>query len=255
MPVGIREKEGNINWRTVLVAVLVTLAIIVGLVVVTQNEPIVEGRTVSVTGVSELSVDPDQAIIYISVETFDESLQDAKDENAEITDDIMYDLTIRLRIDEDDIETQNYRIDQRYEWTSGKRELVGYDVINKIKVTIWDFDDIGRAVDYAVDNGALVDYLNFELSQEVMNSYKSTVLKLAAKDAKNKAESIVEGLEQKLGELISVDTSDYYYRPYPVYSYGVDEKGVTTSIQDAVTNIQPRDLDVSATVHVVYEVI
>ena len=72
----------------------------------------------------------------------------------------------------------------------------------------------------------------------------------ATEDAKLKAEAIANGLNAKLGKVISVTENSYNYIPYPLFRGGAvadAEKAVSTSIE-------PQNLDITATVNVVYQI-
>ena len=209
----------------------------------------VGGATVSATGNAEMTVDPDKAVIYVLIQTEDDSAENAKNENAEIYDEVLTAL-IKVGIEMKDIETQNYNINPIYNWTGGTREIIGYRVSNNMEVSTDDFNNVGKIVDASVDNGALVSYINFELSTEKTNEYKAMVLAEASQDARKKAESVASGLGKKVGGLVSVTTSDYNYYPYRLYEAGEAKEDVQT----VATNIQPQNLDISASVTATFRI-
>lgn len=212
-------------------------------------------NTISATGNSQLNVDPDTVIVYLNIETKNTSAQDAKDENTQITNDVM-DALEDLGIDEKDIQTQNYQIYPEYDWSESGQELRGYVVTNSIKVVLKDFEFVGDVVDESVDNGALVNYISFELSNAKMNEYKTDAIEEASKDAKSKAESIAAGVDKQLGKLVSVSASDYSYQPYYFYERMSDSVGgvAVSEAKDAAANINPSQLQVSASVTIVYKI-
>ncbi len=227
-------------------AALLVMAVIVGGCVPQAKE-----RTVTSTGTAEMTVDPDEAVVYLRIETEGETAQEAKDENAEISDDVLTAL-IKTGLTMDDIETQNYNIWQEYDWIDGERVEKGFKATNTLKITTKEFDDVGEIVDASVDAGALINYINFELSLDKQNEYKADVFAKASADAKNKAEAIAKGLGKELGDVVSVQTSDYGYMPWRAFEVaeaGMDEESVKT----AATHISPEDITVSGTVSVVYE--
>lgn len=205
--------------------------------------------TVTANGNYEMPVAPDQAVIYLLIQTNASSAEQAKNANAVISDDVLTAL-IKIGVDRKDIGTENYNMYPEYNWSSGEQKIIGYIVSNNMKITTKDFNNVGKIVDASVDNGALVSYINFELSTQKNNEYKALALANASLDARNKAEAIAAGLNKQLGSLISVSSSDYYYTPYPIYR--AEEAGV--NVKTVATNIQPTNIDVSASVSVVYEV-
>ncbi len=237
-----------------LTAVVITALIVVGIIGiiylgVSSNQGNNE-RTVSVTGNSEMKVMPDQVVVYIFVQTRNISADVAKDKNAEISDSVLTEL-IKIGIERNEIETENFNIYPEYDWINGEQKFKYYTVSNYMKVTTKKFDNAGKIVDAAVDNGALVSYINFELSNEKTNEYKALVLANASQDAKKKAESIVLGLGKSLGDVVSVETSDWNYWPYRLYE---TSSSAGADVKEVATNIIPKSLDISATVTVVYKI-
>lgn len=239
----------NLNWTPIIVTVIIVLALggIAGFYFTNQNSM---GRTVSATGTAQMSVMPDKAIVYLSIETRNVSADDAKNMNAEISSKVLAALD-RIGIAKSDIETQNYAINPEYDWGSGTQKLIGYVASNNIKISSNDFNNVGKIVDASVNAGALISYINFDLSTAKQNEYKKIVLANASNDAKAKAQAIAEGLGAKLGSLVSVSSSDYNYRPYPMYDKAM---GSSVSVQEATTNISPQKLDVTGTVTVSYSI-
>jgi uncharacterized protein YggE len=231
---------------TLIIAAIVVVCVLGG-VYVFQN---IGGATVTVTGNSEMKVAPDQAIVYLSIQTKNVSAEAAKNENAMIVDDVTTSL-IKAGIEMKNIETENYNIYPNYNWTSGGQEIIGYTVSNNMKITTKDFQNVGKIIDASVDNGALISYINFELSNAKNNEYKATILANATADARSKAMAIASGLGKKVGKIVSITTSDYNYSPYPLYRAETS----TGSAKDAATNIQPRSLDISASVTVMYKIV
>lgn len=235
----------KLNLTVIIAAIIIVIGILIGVYLIKgpSNE-----QTISTTGNAQITVAPDQAVVYLSIQTRDKSADKAKDQNAVISEKVLTALD-KIGIEKSDIETQNYNINPEYDWNSGTQKIIGYAASNEIKITSKDFSNVGKIVDAAVDAGSLVSYINFELSNEKNNKYKTQVLATASQDAKTKAEAIASGLGKKLGSLVSVSAQDYNYMPYPLFRA---EAGA--SVKEAVTDIQPKNLDVTATVSVSYRI-
>jgi uncharacterized protein YggE len=110
-------------------------------------------------------------------------------------------------------------------------------------------------IDAGVDSGALLSYINFELSSAKQSEYKIAALKEAGVDAKAKAGAIAEGLGKNLGSLVSVSSSDFSYNPWNVYSARADLSAgmVAEEAKLSTTNIVPGSQEVSAVINVVYK--
>ncbi|HLD55265.1 MAG TPA: SIMPL domain-containing protein, partial [Candidatus Nanoarchaeia archaeon] len=99
-----------------------------------------------------------------------------------------------------------------------------------------------------------ISYINFELSQKLQNQYKAEAMKLAAEDARIKAEAVAEGFNKEVGDLISTSVNDFGYYPWNVYStrgMGVAEDYALAKVE--ATNIQPGEKEVTASVSATFE--
>jgi uncharacterized protein YggE len=231
--------------HTVLISIVIIVA---GLLIATSMVTNISRKnTISTTGNSQITVDPDLAVIYFNIQTRADSAEDAKDENAEITDAVMGALDA---LEIKDVETENYNIYPEYDWVNGQREFKGYVATNNIKVSTEEFDDVGSIIDAGVDAGALINYINFELSNSKQNEYKAQVMASASQDARTKAQAVASGLGKNLGEIVSVSASDYNYMPYPIFRA---EAGAAVDTEEIATKIEPKKLDVYATVNVEFE--
>lgn len=240
----------RLNWTPIIVTIIIVLALggISAFYFMNQNNT---SRTVSATGTAQMSVMPDEAIVYLLIETRNASADAARNMNSEVSSKVLGAL-YKIGINKSDIETQNYNIYPEYNWSSGSQEIVGYVASNNIQVSSKDFNNVGKIVDASVKAGALVSYINFDLSMAKQNEYKKLVLANASNDAKAKAEAIAEGLGAKLGSLVSVSSSDYNYYPYPLYRS--DMAAGVSSLEKATTDISPQKLDVTGTVTVSYSI-
>ncbi len=238
----------NINWTPIIVALIIVLGLgaVAGYYFMNQSST---QHTVSANGAGQIFVSPDRAVVYVSVQARNASADGAKNMNAAMSEKVMNAL-LALGIAKTDIETQNYYLQPEYSYDSGKQTLIDYIASNDLKVSTKNFDNAGKIVDAAGNAGALISSINFDLSIEKQNQYKAQVLGDASKDAKTKAEAIAAGLGKSLGSLVSVASSDYNYRPYPLYMAAAS--GV--SAKEAATNISPQQLEVDGSVTVTYSI-
>lgn len=232
----------QMNMTAIIVAVIVVAGIL--LAVYMFKGP--EKQTVSVTGNSEMTVDPDLAVVYMYVETRAASAENASDQNAEIMEAVIAAIKAEGITD---IETLNYNVYPEYDWINGRQTLKGYVATHALKVSVEDFTSVGEVIDAGINEGALVNSINFELSNEKQNQYKAQAMSQASQDAKNKATALASGLGKQLGDIVSVSTSDYRYMPYPLF----ESMAGAADVKEVATNIQPQSLTVYATVNVVYE--
>jgi len=212
------------------------------------------GTTVSATGQATVKTTPDLVTVYYSVETKGTTAQDARDKNSEITDNLITAL-VKQGFNRDEIQTQSFNVYPNYNYATGRQTQDGFIATHSIKLEMStsNTDKIGKAIDAGVDSGANLNYINFELSTEKQNELKAQALELAAQDARTRAEAVAQGLNKKIGKVVSVSASDFNYYPWNLYSSDSSRGGIAEA-KSVTTNIQPSSQDVSASVSVVYEI-
>lgn len=242
--------NNSVRITVIIVAAVVILALIGGYIA-TQTSP-TSGNTVSVTGMSQIKATPDFVTVYFNIETNGTTAAEAKDKNAAIVDTVITNL-VKQGFERKDITTENFNIYPLYDYQRAQA-LDGYRATHSLKVQISSnkTDLIGKAIDAGVDAGASVNYINFELSQETQNKYKTQALKAATEDAKIKAEAIASGLGKKLGKVVSISDSSFDYYPWPVYASS--DMGGAAEAKQAATNIQPGEQTINARVSVAYKI-
>lgn len=235
-----------------IVFVAIALAIILPLVL-TEYKGSGQQNTVSSTGQSTMESMSDQIAVSVKVETSAKNAEDAQKENREISSAVM--AALKKYAEEKDIETESHSMYEWIEWENNKNKFMGYKVNNVLKVTISDPEKAGQMIDDAVKAGALINYVNFELSKEKEKSLKEEALRKAAEDAKTKATSIADGLGVRLGKIVSVSESNFYY-PRMGYATAEMAKGMDSSAEVPAppTDLSPRKLEVSASVTVAYSI-
>ena len=242
-----KMKGGNAKMDNRVIAGILILGIIALGVFLSGDG----GAVVSAQGDSVIEVEPDEVSINLNLMARDDGAQAAKDKLDKISDDV-YVALILLGLDKEDIKLQSYNIYPDYKWINGNQQENGFVANQYVVVTTENFDLVPGIVDASVDNGALVSYINFELSEEKQDEYKIQALEEAGKDAKAKAEATASGLGKKLGKLVSVRNQDYWYGPYMAYESSVAE-GSGDSAKTASYSLSPQDVEVRASISVEYK--
>ena len=234
-------------------ALLITLIIVIGALILgyglMDKFPSTNEKTLTSQGTSLIKSMPDEASVYINIETLDSSSDLSKTKNDEISKKVNDALKLLLV---DKVETSQYNIYEDFDYSQGERKSRGFKTTNILKVTVNDFSKIGKVIDSSVSAGATgISSVNFELSQARQNELKKQALEQASNDARLKAESIASGLNSKVTDIVSVSTSDFNYRPYPLYAMA--EGAPLKSSTDIGTSISPQELEVTANVNVVFK--
>ena len=245
-----QKMESSVKITLIIAGAVIALALI-GIYSFFQLLPT---QTVNANGIATIKAVPDLVSVYFNVETNATTAQEAKDENAEISDNIITAL-IKQGFERSDIVTENFNLYPEYNYEDGKQNLERYKVSHSLKVQFSTdkTEKIGSVIDAGVDAGASIGYINFELSQEKQNEYKAQALKQAAEDAKIKAESIAEGLGKSIGSIYSISSSDFDYYPWRIYEATASSEAGVAEAKQAATDIQPGEKDITARVSVVFK--
>lgn len=244
--------EKSVKVALIIVAAVILVALI-GAYTILQVSP-VSSNTVHVTGMAQVKALPNLVSVYFNVETNGTTSKEANDKNSEIVNAVTANL-IKEGFAQKDITTQNFNIYPDNEWTPNGTVNKGYKAVHSLKVQIStdNVEKIGSAIDAGVNGGASVSYINFELSQDKQNEYKSQALRQATEDARIKADSIASGLGKKLGAIVSVSDSSFDYNPWPLYN-AMDSRASGAEAKAAVTSIQPGEQTINAQISVTYKI-
>lgn len=234
--------------KIMIVLVVLLLLVLAGCVVQPTPE---DKKTISTSGTATLSVQPDEANVYVAIETLKETAEASKNKNSEITDQVLAAL-YKINIPRDSIETQYFNIYEDFEWTETGRKSLGFKTVHNLKINTDDFGNVGKIIDAVIGAGATrIDSINFELSDEKQSELKKQVLAQASRDAREKAEAIASGIGAQLGDIRSISDVSYNYVPYPLFRA---EMGAAALEKAVSTEISPQKLEVSANVQVVFEI-
>jgi uncharacterized protein YggE len=241
------------NKLSMIVGMMV-LAVVLAACTITVQQPATEKQDViTVTGTSQFKVAPDEATVYLQVETNGTTAKEAQDKNSNIMD-AMQNALLRAGLDSRDMESMYYNVYPNTYWDYKQNRQVeaGYKVSHSLKITTDDIKKVGTYIQVGVDAGATgVNSISFELSTDAEKDAKNEALKRAVQDAKSKAEALAEGIEKRLGKVVSVTINEYY--AYPIMR-GAVAMAESMDGKAVPPPIAPQELDVSASVQVVFAI-
>lgn len=227
---------------------LAIMALLVILAITSQGSPAGGNisKTLSVSGYGEITDQPDEAMIRISVITQALNANDAVSLNAEKMNSVI-DGIKSLGVKEEDIKTTGYSVYPRYTYPEREEpRIVGYEARNTIEVRTNDFSLIGKIIDTATEKGANgIEGINFYFSREKYDELYNQALEIAVKNAQKKAETIAK--TAGLGGIypVKIEVQEYYY-PVPV------PRPMTAVAEKATTPVIPGEEKVTARVSIVY---
>ncbi|WBW96725.1 SIMPL domain-containing protein [Oceanirhabdus sp. W0125-5] len=142
---------------------------------------------------------PNQAIISLGVVTKDKDVKNAKDENAELANQVLKNL-MKIGIKEEEIETSTYTISSMYDYQDGKKIFRGYEVKHIFKITIKDLSKVSEVIDVAAESGAnVVNYIRFTVSNPEF--YYNQALEKAVINARKKGEVVARTIGVKINKI------------------------------------------------------
>lgn len=214
-------------------------------------------NVISAQGYSSLEVSPDLVTIYFNIETKGTTAKEANSANSVILEEFNTAL-ILVGIEKSNIQTLGLNVYEDTAWENNKLVSKGFKASHQLKIVLNTSESslIADVIDAGVNSGALLSYINFELTPAKQSEYKAEALRLAGEDAKLQATAMAEGVGKNLGRLVSVSTSDFYYQPWNIYSSRSGDMAAydVAEAKLAVTNIVPGSQDVSARVTVAYKI-
>lgn len=215
------------------------------------------GPVVSAQGTASIKAVPDEVSVNVNVETRNKTAQEAQESNKEISEKLLFEL-IKLGYDRDELKfvNQNVYPEYDYSYNYGKQTLKGYVVSQQLVVKTKDVNRVPSIVDSVIKSGALVSYINFEISDVKQAEYKNKALEEASKDAMTKAQSIASGQGKKIGRLVSITNQDYNY-PGPLNYYSRDAsmsmEVANAGALKAATNLAPNEQEITASISAQYK--
>ena len=243
------------NNAIAVTVIISTVIIVLALIALFVFKPVSTSNIVNVQGVATIKAMPDLITVSFNIETKNKTSAGATEENTKIYEDLVVSLVL-LGFERKEIVTESFNVYPDYDWVNGRQIDNGYVASHSVKIelSIDESDQISEVIDAGVNAGAGISSINFELTQESQNKYKAEAMKMAAEDARIKAEAVASGFNKKVGNLVSTSVNDFGYYPWNLYSTsggGVRED--VAMAKQVAANIQPGEQDVTASVSAVFK--
>lgn len=235
----------------IIVGALV-LGIFTGGIAFSSTQVAKTAGVVSVSTSSTKEIDPDYAEISLAIETTAKSVEQAAAENKINVNKIIE--AIKSKIDEksgDTIKTDTYSVRPDYTYAKdGKRTLVGYTVVNSLKVKISKVNEAGKLIDSAIGHGAnRLENLTFGYAknQNMCNDMYPQLVK----DAQNQASIIARALNKNVSGVknISTSCSTQYYNNVRVMLNAKNAMTAEDSSAGMTTPVEPGKIKVYASIN------
>ena len=208
-----------------------------------------EARTITVTGSGSSEIDPDYAMVRMSIVARHATLAAAQEQAAKVTTKVLS-LTDKLGIKRERVDTTGSSVRPDYRWNreTEEQELRGYIAERQMNVDLRDLEKLGALIEGAVSAGVN------QVSPPVLGSSKHReahrdALANAAKDAAANAERLAISLGASLGAVLQIHAGANGSRP-PVPQMARVQSMATDSAAEASYNAA--DLKYDAVITVVF---
>jgi len=202
----------------------------------------VEQPYISVSGESTVEVVPNRADINVAVVTEGMDVKTAQAQNAQIAEKLIEALK-NAGNKQQNIMTSGYNIQPHYDYArDGQAQLIGYKVINEVKVTVENVNNVGSIIDTAVQNGAN-EVRNISFYAVGNTDSKIAALRQAVENARQKAEVLAGALGKQIVGVKSANGNWYDQSPSPIFYDKMEAQS---------TPINPGNVNIRATAEIVY---
>jgi len=210
-----------------------------------------EASVLTVTGLGEVRMAPDEATVQLGVTRQRETAQEAQGEVNEVAQEIL-NAVIQLGVRAEHIQTSDLRLSPVYSTrmsgSSTEPRVVAYRASNMVSVRLENLSLVGLVIDATMKAGGnQLQGVYFALRDDL--SAREQALKEAVKEASQKAKAISEALDVKIIEVIEVNEGSVSVR-VPPQRFEASLAGV----EAAAAPVSPGQLTVSASVTIRYRI-
>ncbi len=234
-----------------IIAIIGLVAIAICLIFANSNDQSPQD-ILSVSGNSELTVEPDQAVIYVGIIVENASAQIAQEKNSALSTAVIDALKV-AGIKASDIESHYYSLNKNSDWDPVDQKYIdnGYMLTHTLKVTTSDIENVGKYINAAINAGANnVNQISFELSKDKEKQVRAQALDLAIVAAREKAQSMATSAGISIGEVTTVSENNFNYMPY--YANAKYDQAMVES--GSANYVSPQKVDVTSSVQIGYEI-
>jgi len=206
-----------------------------------------ERDVITIAGQGEVIGTPDIAVVNVGMVSEDTTVIKAQADNTGKMNALIAELK-NMGIDASDLQTTDYTIYPKYEYSEGRSDIVGYQVSQSVRVKIRDLSKISAVLGAAGTAGAnQVSGVQFSIDDP--DSLKEQARLEALADAKTKAQNIAAALGVSLGKVVGFGEDTY--TPVASKYYGFAE-GLGGGSD--VPQVEAGSLNITSNVSVTFEI-
>ena len=197
-------------------------------------------RLITVTGEAEVQVAPNQAILTLGVETWNNSLGIAKKENDERVK-VILDLAKKYGVTPGHVRVDHFNIEPRYHDGERREDFIGYRVRKTLVLTVQHLSKFDDLLNSVLGVGANYVY-GVQFRTTKLREYRDQARALALKAAKEKAKKMAKELGQKVGKPYTIVEEQYEkgMAPNVIQGTGGNSEGADKSVAIGQISVNAR---------------
>jgi uncharacterized protein YggE len=204
--------------------------------------------TVSVSGHGEVNIPPDTASVTVGVDIIAPTLAEAQEQaTAQAT--AVIEAVKAAGVADEDVQTEYYSVNLLRDFSENADPtlITGYEIINQLRVTVRDTDNLGAILEAAVSAGANSIYgVNFFVDDQTDAQREARVE--AVENARLKAEELAAAAGLTLGPVVAIAEG-----APPVLGPVFGRGGAEMAMADAAVPIEPGSTTVAVDVTMTFE--
>jgi uncharacterized protein YggE len=206
-----------------------------------------------VNGEGKVTAAPDTAVLTLGIQAQELTVAEARDKAAEAMTAVKNALT-DAGIDDKDIQTQYFSIQQVTRWDDDKQQetVIGYQVTNTVTVKVRDLNKTPAVIDgVTAAGGDLTRISSIAFTIDDPTTYYEQARVKAVADAAAKAKKLADTAGVKLGKATYISESSYI--PSPIYrDVATATEGVPAPTP--TTPVSPGEMDITVNVQMGYAI-
>ena len=222
----------------------------------TAQEAVSEPGQITVSGLGEVTAEPDLAVITTGVVTSAPTAREAVTANTQAMNGVLGRLK-EMGIADRDLQTSDFSITPQYQHFRGQNgqpapppRIVAYEVRNTLRVRIRELESTGAILDAVVSDGAnQVNGIGFSIDDPTALMQKAR--RRAVSDARDRAEVLADSLGVALGRIVSV--SEGQIRP-PVPQPRMARMEMAMAADAGPVSVEAGEQLLTATVTITWEI-
>lgn len=202
--------------------------------------------TITISGTGKITSKPDLAVVSLGLYSEGKEVPVIQDDNSKKVNAIIGSLK-KLGIAEDDIQTSNYTISPKYDYSNGTQSVNGYTVSQSLTVKVRDLSRIGQVLSDAGNAGAnQINGVTFSIDDPA--ALKVQARAKAIEDARKKADELAKAMGVDIVRVVTFSESASSVPGQPVYTFRAED------VASQAPDIKPGALDVAADISVTFEI-